>query len=265
MAREIISRYESKYLIPEALVPAIRAAIRGICSPDRHAGEDGRYVVNNVYFETPDLRFYHDTRFRQHCRFKPRIRFYGSKPDGVMWLELKHKLRDVTWKVRDKVDASHLATLWDGGMPGVALPGPGRTIDLYESFDDAVMRFGASPILQVRYVREPWVSDLDDYGRITFDRHLTCRSLVSADSMIAGPPFLPFDDPVTTGYRLDESPVVLEIKTETAVPLWVQHLVRSFNLDRRGFSKYCVGLERVLGETARIGRAAASFVRFDPA
>jgi hypothetical protein len=260
---EVVSRYEAKYLVPETLAQAIRDQVRGLCSPDRHAGPDGRYLVNNIYFDTLDLRFYHDTRFGQYTRFKPRIRFYGPEPGDVVWLEIKHKVRNVTWKVRRRADSALLPGLFDGASPpqysGQAV------VSLFDSFEDVVERFGARPLLQVRYVREPFVSDLDDYGRITFDRCLNCRPLLGADSLVAGAPFVPFDDPVSTGYRSGDSPVLLEIKTDVNVPSWVTTLVRTFGLMRRGFSKYCVALERALPEAVAGDRVLAEARRMgDP-
>jgi len=43
-----------------------------------------------------------------------------------------------------------------------------------------------------------------------------------------------------------DSPVVLEIKTHTSVPLWVPELVRRFSLIQRGYSKYCYAVDRCL-------------------
>lgn len=251
---EVISRYEAKYLVTEAMVDAIRDHIRGICSPDRHAGADGRYRVNNLYFDTPDLRFYQDTRFKQYTRFKPRVRFYGDRPEDWLWLELKHKVRNVTWKSRRRVDVSRLPGLFEDGV----LPeGLAPAACLTDSFEAVVARFGASPILQVQYVREPYVSDLDVYGRVTFDRRLMCRRLSGPDSFVAGEPFVSFDDPVSQGVASGQSLVVLEIKTDVRVPGWVQGMIRRFGLERRGFSKYCCALERSCPERIPCDRISA--------
>lgn len=265
--REVISRYEAKYLVSEAMASAIKEHIRGICSPDRHVGRDGRYVVNNLYFDTPDLRFYHDTLFKQYRRFKPRVRFYGEGPMDWLWLELKHKVRNVTWKVRRRVDAHELPCLLDARKTGAVpvfrvpiLPGA-LAVSLSDSFEDVVERFGASAILQVQYVREPLVSELDEYARVTFDRHLTCRSLDGPDSLVAGVSFVPFDDPVTVASASGRSPVILEIKTDVQIPGWVAGLVRSFGLERCGFSKYCRALERARSEEVACDRVAAEPIR----
>lgn len=241
--KESVSRYEAKFLIPEVMVDPIREHIQAMCSPDPYTGPDGLYMVNNLYFDTLDLRFYHDTRFKQYVRFKPRIRFYGMELGEFVWLEVKHKLRNVTWKVRRRTDSAILPRCFDT----LPFPTDGRD-NITDSFEDIVLRYNAKPILQVRYVREAWVSDIDTYGRITFDHALTSKTLYGADSLIADDTFLPFDDAISTGFRGDESPVVLEIKTNVDVPLWVVGMIRMFGLKRVGFSKYCNGLERSASE-----------------
>ncbi|NLH47109.1 MAG: polyphosphate polymerase domain-containing protein [Myxococcales bacterium] len=244
----VISRYENKYLIRETMARAIADYLRGICVPDKHAGADGRYMVNNLYFDTPDLRFYHDTRNKRYTRFKPRVRYYGPRPTDFLWIELKHKVKNVTWKKRRRIAVADWPEfLHDGSCRPPANP---AWITLADSFEDAVCRFGAHPVVQVQYIREPYVSELDDYCRITFDRCLTFRSVRGSYELVANENLTYFDNTVDTAFCSCESPVILEIKTETNVPIWVLRLIRRFELIQRGFSKYCNAIEAAMGYTA---------------
>ncbi len=250
----IISRYEAKYLVSEKVAWAIREAIQGTCSPDEHVDSHGRYIVNNLYFETPDLRFYHDTKFKRYRRFKPRVRFYGMEPDRYLWVELKHKVKTVTWKNRRRVEVSD----WPGLLDAPCENGSAvRSLDVSESFEDAVRLFQAQPMLHVRYVREPYVSNLESYGRVTFDRQLTFR-LAHGSLALEGPgDMLYYDDPITAQWPGDDSPVILEIKTELNIPSWVVRLIQSFGLLQRGFSKYCYALDHSFAAAGGGGRASA--------
>ena len=241
----VVSRYESKYLVPETMVPELRRFIGAFCSPDRYAGPDGRYVVNNLYFETPDLRFYNDTRLKRFERFKPRCRFYGDGSDGFLWLELKHKVQNVTWKIRRRIPVAGWDTLFDSGFDSV-VPRV-RRVSVVESFEDAVIAFGATPFLFVKYVREPYVSDVSQYGRITFDRGLSYCMAEGSAKLLHDRPYVYYDDAVTALHQEAESPVLMEIKTETNVPLWVVDMIRRFDLSRRGFSKYCQAVDHHMG------------------
>lgn len=253
-SHDVICRRESKYLVPEAMVPAITRAIAGICSPDERAGRDGRYVVNNVYLDTDDLRFYYDTKHKRTNRFKPRVRYYGAEPDGSLWLELKHKVNNVTWKVRRRADVSE----WPNVITDGSRLGRGDAqLTIANCFEEAVSRFRARPVIHVQYVREPYVSEIDTYGRITFDRQLSFRPLHSSPDLAATNDGIYYDDPVTSLCSSDDSPVVLEIKSETEVPGWMIALVQRFELVQRGFSKYCYGIDNLFERTSTSWRSCA--------
>lgn len=242
--QEVISRYEGKYLIPEGLATEIRRSLRGLCSPDRHSNADGTYVVNTLYFETPDLRFYYDTRFKRFPRYKVRVRYYGVTPQAYIWVELKHKLGQVTWKTRRKIRTSE----WPGLIetPGMVVgPGAGPSVLVGESFESAVMRSQARPIVHVRYLRQAYVSDLDAYGRVTFDRCLTFRPARGSFELWPAEEMIYYDDAATAVYPVAESPVVLEIKSETRIPCWMPPLIQRFELSWRGFSKYCCAVDKM--------------------
>ena len=100
----------------------------------------------------------------------------------------------------------------------------------------------AEPVLHVRYFREPYVTELETYGRVTFDRSLCCRPTNGSIELDYNErDMLYYDDPVTS--ISDDSPVILEIKVETLVPAWAIELIRTFNLMQRAYSKYCYGLD----------------------
>ena len=251
----VISRYESKYVIPESLAREIRDYIGIACSPDKHAGQDGRYMVNNLYFDTPDMRFYYDTRYKRYTRFKPRVRYYGDHPEDVLWIELKHKVKNVTWKFRRCIDLMQWPNFLHSQSPS---NGNGNKLSLADSFESVVLRFQAEPMVHVQYIREPYISELEEYCRITFDRCLTFRPACGSYALTADVPMPYWDDPITTAHAMDDSPVVLEIKTETNVPTWVIAMIRRFDLMQRGFSKYCNAVDCVHNECAFTNRTCAS-------
>ena len=241
---EVISRYESKYLVPASLVPYMRDYLRAFCRPDKFAGPDGRYTVNNLYFETPGHRFYNDTRLKRFTRFKPRCRFYGDGSDGWLWLELKHKVANITWKIRRRIPVSGWETLFLASFE--TADNRVRRVKVVESFEDAVILFGAAPYVFVRYNREPYVSDVSQYGRVTFDRQLSYCLAKGSATLQHGRPYTYYDDVQTMDHGETESPVLVEIKTETDVPLWIMNMIQKFDLNRRGFSKYCQAVDHHL-------------------
>lgn len=242
---QLIQRYELKYVIDEETAEGIKRAIRGYFSPDKHIPPKERgYIVNNLYFDTPNFRFYWDVQLRQYRRSKPRIRYYGTSPDDMLWLELKNRIGSVIWKYRRSVPVMRYPDLlWDEETP------PSLEGDYDRSFTDVVRFNLAYPVMHVRYFREPYVSDVDDYGRITFDYRLAYHSTPASYEL--NPPakdFLFYDDAVTA--KNQQAGIILEIKVDTAIPPWAIQIVQDFNLVQRGFSKYCYAIDHATEEVA---------------
>ena len=127
-------RYELKYTINETLASEIRDYIKTICTLDKHVpeGETG-YIVNNLYFDTFDLRFYYDTKFRKLTRYKPRARYYGEKAVDFIWPEIKYRNASVIWKQRHSIPISEWPSLFspDGKGHDAA-----RIKEHFDSFQD---------------------------------------------------------------------------------------------------------------------------------
>ncbi|MDG4819559.1 polyphosphate polymerase domain-containing protein [Micromonospora sp. WMMD956] len=80
------TRFDRKYLLPVAEVPALLA---GLDPATRVLEIDGRrsFRYESVYFDTPDLVSYRLTAHRRRRRFKIRTRTYVDS--GLCWLEVK--------------------------------------------------------------------------------------------------------------------------------------------------------------------------------
>ena len=228
-------RYEMKYTVTEQQAAAIRECLEPLFSLDTHvSSEQGAYVVNSIYMDTPGLRFYHDTRLRKLARFKPRIRYYGTSPPEFATLEVKYRQDRTVWKTRDRISVAD----WPAALE---IAKSNRTRPSYatvpESFMDVHHLYGTTPVLHLRYLREPYVSDIDEYGRVTFDRAMRYRLMRGSYELACNDrEMIYYDDAVTTQW--DDSPVVLEIKTESSVPFWAIDIIRRFSLVQRGYSKY---------------------------
>lgn len=235
-----IRRYELKYTVTEETATAIIEYIKSFCELDKHvpAGKNG-YIVNNLYFDTPDLRFYYDTKFRRLIRYKPRARYYGDKISDHIWPELKFRHSSVIWKIRHKIPISQWHTLFHPQFSERKEPLLKNRLD---TFEEVIHWHGANPILHVRYFREPYVTQIEDYGRVTLDRYLSyCMAHGSPDLNCRETDMIYYDDPVTTIHY--ESPVLLEIKIERMVPFWAIDIIKRFELVQRPFSKYCYGID----------------------
>lgn len=243
-------RYELKYLVPSQALEALRADLAATCALDDHAerAPEHRYPVTSLYFDTPAFDFYLANVDRAPRRLKPRVRAYGEPPFERTFVEVKRRLGDVVVKTRAVRGAGWPEDIY---TPDASAP---RAL---ADFAQILARSGAAPTLLVRYSREAWASFVDDYARVTFDTRLEVQPWAEASLSGHSRQWVPVDDPVSVGEP--GSLAVVELKFAEVAPLWMERLVRRHGLVRRGFSKYCAGVERLWGRyrlepSARTGR-----------
>jgi len=231
---DIPDRYELKYLISEDDVDAVRRAIEPFCVLDPYSESipTHEYAINSLYLDTPDRGLYRVSRERRGFRWKARVRTYDGA--SVAFFEIKNKDHDLIKKARACVPLAD----WVDRIRAPA----GNATATERAFSEKVATCPLVPMLMVRYEREAWMSAVDTYARVTFDRRIVCQpwhdwsfdwddrnwlALDSEHSMLT----------VKRG-------VVLELKCMTAVPHWLSNVTRLANLRRSRYSKYCKGIER---------------------
>jgi hypothetical protein len=232
---EIPDRYEFKYLVPDEMVEDVRRAIQPFCALDRFSAQSPtrEYAIQSLYLDTPNRDLFRMAGEKRAFRWKARVRSYDNA--DVAFLEVKNKEEHMVKKPRARV-ARHD---WAERIRAPLAPDASRAERL---FRERVDRHGLVPMLMVRYDREAWVSQVDSYARVTFDRRIACQpwNEWSLDCDQAGWVSLDSSNimwPVPHG-------VVLELKCLTAVPRWMSNLACSFGLQRTRYSKYCRGVER---------------------
>jgi hypothetical protein len=234
----IIERREYKYLIDRATAAAVRAAIRPFCALDPFAaGSRTRtYAIETLYLDTTDLALFWANDHEQVDRVKMRVRRYADAPSSPVFLEVKRRINDVISKTRGKLSPVGWASL----LADPAAPVPPEVVGKDRA---AVERFLAihrsmhlRPFTLVRYQREPWVSTIDDYARVTFDTWIQAHAVDSLTFQPDGGRWRALDDAVLQ--RTHDSLVVLELKFARHVPVWLVNIVRSHGLVRGAYSKY---------------------------
>jgi hypothetical protein len=232
-------RYELKYCVPEHLTGAIRQFALPYVRQDEHARgrPGGRYTIHNVYLDTPRFDFYRACVHGDVERMKLRVRWYDEAAEGPFFLEVKRKVRRVIVKDRVKVSRSELDELFAPDGPE-ALRYHARP-ELRE-FLGRMTYTGARPVIFVRYTREPYESVFGNYARITFDRAI-CFQDANGMRLPEDPRAWCFTDAAwaTKGTR---AATILELKTTTDVPRWMCDLIKEFDLQRIGFSKYATSI-----------------------
>ena len=232
-----IERREYKYLIDGDTAAGIREALLPFCEIDPYAQDrpGGRYAIESLYLDTPDLQLFHANATERVDRVKMRIRTYPETPGAPFFFEVKRRVNDVIVKTRGRAP-SDWRRLFEEPLCPVPLARGGREGAAIERFVAIARSYNLQPTALVRYEREPYASTIDDYARVTFDRRIV--SQLAEDYSFTHEPrgWRANDNAELAGHTA--SPTILELKFTAALPSWMMHIVQRFDLMRRAFSKY---------------------------
>lgn len=228
-------RIELKYLISERQYHQILDFIKEYCDEDRYSAvsEQG-YVLTSLYLDTRDFDLHRVGRSDSSHRYKIRIRHYDGYDDYLSF-EVKEKRGDFITKYRFMSPIES----WADAIHNPEILRKDLSTDLerkaHSYFFYRLHTIEACPMILIRYRREAYVSWSDSYARVTFDRGIqwqrTCR-------WSFGEPYGWSDLHVPDKYEGKSSPIILELKCENHVPMWMLKIVNHFGLNRIGFSKY---------------------------
>ncbi|MEV4137348.1 polyphosphate polymerase domain-containing protein [Dactylosporangium sp. NPDC049742] len=227
------NRYEIKYLVDAALVPALREEFARRLDADSHAGADG-YGVWSVYYDTPGLRFYWEKIEGLRFRRKLRLRHYGDRfavtDDTTVYVEIKQRVNRVTQKRRVPLPYGTARRLCDERTM-VAHDGAQRAF--LEEVLGLVSGLDLRPVTVTGYQREAFVGRDADVGlRVTLDHRIRGRDRdfhLGADAQ--------------NRLVVPASRSILEVKANDRVPYWMTDLAARTNLSVARVSKYCQSVE----------------------
>lgn len=241
----LLERHELKFLIPEHMVEPISTFASIYCRPDKHSelASDGFYKVVSLYFDTPAYLFFRRRVERMDNRFNMRVRTYGST--GLpCFFEVKQKRDRMIKKLRSMVVDPDWPRIFDSSSH--VLKTYGNPMDEVNSnrFVQLACSYNAVPKVLTQYRRKAFVSEVDDYARVTFDTDLQCQPPDGFSLIPDEHKMVPYD--LCTVFDPDCS-VILELKCYAdRIPMWIIDMIHHFDLHRGRFSKYVESMTRVL-------------------
>ncbi|HSW60832.1 MAG TPA: polyphosphate polymerase domain-containing protein [bacterium] len=245
---QILERYELKYHIPFDLVEPISDFVKPYCDLDEYSQREktGFYIINNLYFDSPFYTFLKNRLEGAEKRFNMRLRIYGLDPVPPYFFEIKHKTGDVIRKYRTKCRDENVEDMLYCTNSAEKYGLTGSDAENMNLFQRLAVTYNVEPKVFTQYSRKAWISNTDDYARVTFDIDLKC---MEADSVILKPDMSKM---VQYDYETIFQPgcnTILELKCYTSnVPSWIIDLIYKFNLKRSSFSKYSNGALKILGD-----------------
>jgi hypothetical protein len=229
------NRYELKYILTHEEHLRVAKDLEGFLDVDNYAGAGGIYRVSSLYFDSPDLSCYRNKIDGIKYRRKLRLRIYKDSDLKFGFVEIKQRINRTVQKRRIHLPMEEAIALCSGEDIG---------LDRLDDFDRdtasevlfLVKALGMKPKCVISYHRRAFEGSRYDHGlRITFDKHLKYRiHELDITSECRDRFFLPPDI------------VVMEIKANEKVPIWLTSLLGAHECNLRRVSKYCIGISQGL-------------------
>jgi len=235
----LLERLELKFHIPETMVEPISDFASVYCSPDKYSrdAEGGVYTVNSLYLDSPNYLFLRRRLDGSANRINMRVRSYGDTGKPPFFLEIKQKEVRIVRKFRAGVlDPTWHHVLEEAGAEALRDSDVGGPRDHLNLFLRLAQTYQAEPKVLLQYKRRAYVSQVDDYARVTFDTDLKYCPPAGYRPCAEAASLNPCDHAAVFDPGCN---VILELKCYASqVPLWMIDLIRGFDLLRRRFSKY---------------------------
>ncbi len=227
------NRYELKYILPYKQYQRVLQDFKGFLRPDKHAGAEGVYRISSLYYDSPDLSCYRNKIDGIKYRRKLRLRVYKDSDMTVAFVEIKQRINRTVQKRRICLPMDVATALCAG-----------RDINIthldqtdQETASEVlylVKALSLRPQCIISYHRKAYEGSRYEHGlRVTFDTHLKYR-LNNLDVTV----------PSKDRFFLPPDTVVMEVKANERVPVWLTSLFGLHQCNLQRVSKYCLGIER---------------------
>lgn len=235
-------RFERKYIIDFYTYKKLKEELKPYFKFDEHGNENGEYIVSSLYYDSRDFRAYREKVDGEKKRSKVRLRtykdFYGNRlmPKNMLLLEIKK---------RDNLNVSKKKVMMstDEAISFIKNPILNKNLlnkykkRIYALTEAAQLKtlYDIKPAVIVTYTRQAFINKFSPQIRITFDKNVKYRG---------------FDFDVHNincrEYALDPRLIVLEIKYNEILPIWVSNIIGKYSLKLNTFGKYCTSVERMM-------------------
>lgn len=217
MSIKVFKRVEYKYLIDENQYNDLLDEIRLHLKSDKH----GMTTIQSLYFDTDNYLLIRRSIEKPKYKEKIRLRSYGlADDDKKVFLELKKKANGVVYKRRISTkERDAFSFILSGKLPDSS--------QITKEIDYFIKMYSSlEPSMLVLYDRTAFV-DPNSNLRITFDRNVRYRTeRLNLHSDLEGE------------LILKDGKILMEVKSDYAIPLWLVKKLSQNKVYKQSFSKY---------------------------
>ncbi len=228
------NRFELKYLLRHPDYQKSIPHIEKNMVRDRYALENyGKYAINSMYFDSPNLDCYTNKIDGIKFRRKVRIRKYLDSSEKRVFVEIKERINRIVRKRR-------CVMLYDDAFKlckGITIKPENLDKNDRESAAEVfylAKTLQLKPVNIVHYHREAFTGSRYEPGlRITFDTGLKYRTHNLNPKEVGG-----------EKYFFPPDIFVMEIKTNDKIPVWLTSVVSALECSLNRVSKYVIAMTR---------------------
>ena len=223
--KKVFKRSEIKYIVTQKQYRQLMALIEDKTRPDAY----GTSLICNLYLDTPDFLLIRRSIEKPLYKEKLRVRSYGvANAQSVVYLELKKKFKGVVYKRRVALKNCALDAF---------LNGKGDGNDQVEKEIRYSLEFykDIAPRMFISYERQAFYGKNDEDFRITLDTNIVWRDFD-----------LTLDKGVYGNKLMESDTYLMEIKTDTAIPIWLSAFLSENKIFKQSFSKYGTAYTRLV-------------------
>ncbi len=221
MVTNVFKRYEIKYLLNSRQYKAIKTEVLKRLSSDEY----GETTIQSLYYDTVDNRLIRESLEKPIFKEKLRLRCYNLNDNNKdIYVEMKRKYDGVVYKRRIACKENEADDLLKNHSLKTQI---GRELNYFTTYYGDLV-----PKMLILYDRVAYY-DKNSQLRITFDRNIKYRkNNLNFHTSFDGENLLPQDS------------ILMEIKTDTALPLWICEILDKEKINKTSFSKYGAAYER---------------------
>ena len=218
MSKDVFKRVEYKYLLTNEEYNSLLKIVLLHLEEDQY----GPTTIQSLYFDTPSNRLIRNSLDKPLYKEKIRLRSYGlSNPSSNVFLELKKKSEVVVFKRRIKIkEEEAFDFILHNKKPNENQIT--KEIEYFISFYQDL-----KPSFLILYDRGAYLEKHTTL-RITFDQNIRYRKEnLNLHTSLEG-----------TLIPIIKDKVLMEVKTDSALPLWLVRFLNANKIYKTSFSKY---------------------------
>lgn len=220
-----INRKEMKYYIHKREACELRQFLRINMNLDSNGDETGDYWIRSLYFDTFDNKDYYEKVTGTNIRKKIRLRIYDISASYVK-LEIKNKYGSGILKETAAIKREDAQKLIHGDCNPLLDYGENTAKKVFAFMHQSFYR----PKVIIDYEREAYIYPFQNI-RVTLDKNL--RANTGSWDL--------FGEHISMIPVINSEVLVLEIKFDEIIPVFLQRALSSFTAQKSQISKYCLG------------------------